>query len=387
MTDTYNDTTGSRKKFLIPLVVLLLCAVSLTGAGYAYNSSVTVNDGTAGADEYFVLDLYDDQAAVITSNVQVTTEAVDGLVITTAKTTGVDSAIVGTLAMEDIEVMLYQGMFKISTANLDAKTEFATVDVTSVAAEFSATTLYAIHDETHSDPAKWVGVPAVLVKWDNQANKWVAAEPGDQGAVNAHQFAVANGTITTTEGEPAKPVVKFFEDAQNAPGDEVTDGTFDIDTFYWYSLYIVNAGAQITEADVEIVADDPATPEDETVLLDKIQVAEDFAKAVVASLKINFDFTIQATAVENTYEITLAMGDGATDGSAVASVTDGKLYRYVAATFVDDSKVLAGYKNNAGDVVINADGTLATGVAGYTDAQGNWIHEGAVTLTAQWTTP
>lgn len=53
MTDTYNDTTGSRKKFLIPLVVLLLCAVSLTGAGYAYNSSVTVNDNsgdTVGLD-------------------------------------------------------------------------------------------------------------------------------------------------------------------------------------------------------------------------------------------------------------------------------------------------------------------------------------------------
>ena len=50
MTDTYNDTTGSRKKFLIPLVVLLLCAVSLTGAGYAYNTSVsntgTIDDGS-----------------------------------------------------------------------------------------------------------------------------------------------------------------------------------------------------------------------------------------------------------------------------------------------------------------------------------------------------
>ena len=373
MRDMYNDTTGSRKKFLIPLVVLLLCAVSLTGAGYAYNSSVTVNDGTAGADEYFVLDLYNDQAAVITSNVQVTTEAVDGLVITTAKTTGANSAIIGTLAMEDIEGELYQGMFKISTANLDAKTRFATVDVTSVEAAFSATTLYAIYDATHSVPAKWVGVPAALVKWDNQAEEWVAAEAGDQEVVKAHQFTVADGAITATEGTPAKPVVKFFENNQNAPGNEVTDGTFDIDTFYWYSLYIVDAGAQITEADVQDVA--------------KIQIAEDFAKAVVASLKINFDFTIQATAVENTYVITLDKGIGAEDGSAVASVTDGKLYRYVAATFADDSKVLEGYYNDADEKVINADGTLASGVAGYTDAQGNWIHEGAVTLTAQWADP
>ena len=31
----------SRKKLLVPLIVLLLCAVSLTGAAYAYNSTVT----------------------------------------------------------------------------------------------------------------------------------------------------------------------------------------------------------------------------------------------------------------------------------------------------------------------------------------------------------
>lgn len=54
MTDTYNDTTGSRKKFLIPLVVLLLCAVSLTGAGYAYNSTVTIGGGDMDSGVYSV---------------------------------------------------------------------------------------------------------------------------------------------------------------------------------------------------------------------------------------------------------------------------------------------------------------------------------------------
>jgi hypothetical protein len=54
MTDTYNDTTGSRKKFLIPLVVLLLCAVSLTGAGYAYNASVTVPDNHVVSEDLYI---------------------------------------------------------------------------------------------------------------------------------------------------------------------------------------------------------------------------------------------------------------------------------------------------------------------------------------------
>ena len=64
MTDTYNDTTGSRKKFLIPLVVLLLCAVSLTGAGYAYNSSVTTD--TSDIDgKFFTLDTYSNDTGTI----------------------------------------------------------------------------------------------------------------------------------------------------------------------------------------------------------------------------------------------------------------------------------------------------------------------------------
>lgn len=46
MPDIYTEENGSKKKLLIPLVVLLLCAVSLTGAGYAYNSTVTNEDDT-----------------------------------------------------------------------------------------------------------------------------------------------------------------------------------------------------------------------------------------------------------------------------------------------------------------------------------------------------
>lgn len=37
----------SRKKLLVPLVVLMLCAVSLVGAAYAYNSTLTNSDNDA----------------------------------------------------------------------------------------------------------------------------------------------------------------------------------------------------------------------------------------------------------------------------------------------------------------------------------------------------
>lgn len=40
----------SRKKLLVPLVVLLLCAVSLTGAAYAYTSSLTYKDNTTAVE-------------------------------------------------------------------------------------------------------------------------------------------------------------------------------------------------------------------------------------------------------------------------------------------------------------------------------------------------
>ena len=47
---------SSRKKLLVPLVVLLLCAVSLTGAAYAYNSTLNVNNNSADAG-YLSIDL------------------------------------------------------------------------------------------------------------------------------------------------------------------------------------------------------------------------------------------------------------------------------------------------------------------------------------------
>ena len=84
MTDTYNDTTGSRKKFLIPLVVLLLCAVSLTGAGYAYNATVTNLDNTTDVDGV-TLELFENNASTPVKHAMYT---VDDINVATHTTNG-----------------------------------------------------------------------------------------------------------------------------------------------------------------------------------------------------------------------------------------------------------------------------------------------------------
>ncbi len=68
MSDIYSDGSGSKKKFLVPLVVMLLCTVSLTGAGFAYNSTVTNTANTVHV-EGITLDLKTvaDEPAAVTS--------------------------------------------------------------------------------------------------------------------------------------------------------------------------------------------------------------------------------------------------------------------------------------------------------------------------------
>ena len=57
---------SSRKKLLVPLVVLLLCAVSLTGAAYAYNATLKVAENPVDAG-YLSVDLKGGSASVGTA--------------------------------------------------------------------------------------------------------------------------------------------------------------------------------------------------------------------------------------------------------------------------------------------------------------------------------
>ncbi len=57
MTADYLDDGSTRKKYLAPLVVVMLCAVALTGAAYAYSTTVTGNGDIKG--EYTIIDIYE----------------------------------------------------------------------------------------------------------------------------------------------------------------------------------------------------------------------------------------------------------------------------------------------------------------------------------------
>ena len=109
MTDTYNDSTGSRKKFLIPLVVLLLCAVSLTGAGYAYNSTVTVEDNTVDPDE-FVLEVYNKSGALVSEPMTMA----NMLVLQHATTIATDNTVV---VSAEAQTATYVGKLTVNVEN------------------------------------------------------------------------------------------------------------------------------------------------------------------------------------------------------------------------------------------------------------------------------
>ena len=74
MIGTKTEEMGSRKKLLAPVVVLLLCMVSLTGAAYAYSSTMT-NTGNYLDAKDLSLDFYGAGATAgdLVTNIQVAT--------------------------------------------------------------------------------------------------------------------------------------------------------------------------------------------------------------------------------------------------------------------------------------------------------------------------
>jgi hypothetical protein len=61
------EEAGSRKKYLAPLIVIMLCLVALTGAAYAYTSTMTNTSNTVSAD-YLSIDLKGKGASVESYN-------------------------------------------------------------------------------------------------------------------------------------------------------------------------------------------------------------------------------------------------------------------------------------------------------------------------------
>lgn len=72
--DMYSSGT-SKKKMLVPLVVLMLCAVALVGAGYAYTASTVTSDDSPIDGDYYSIDMYSEKTGttVVTAPLEANT--------------------------------------------------------------------------------------------------------------------------------------------------------------------------------------------------------------------------------------------------------------------------------------------------------------------------
>ena len=61
------ERSSNKKRLLVPIVVLMLCAVAVTGAAYAAVKTTVNNTASVGSD-YYVIDLYDESKTVKTGN-------------------------------------------------------------------------------------------------------------------------------------------------------------------------------------------------------------------------------------------------------------------------------------------------------------------------------
>lgn len=97
------------------------------------------------------------------------------------------------------------------------------------------------------------------------------------------------------------------------------------------------------------------------------------------------DVTYYAHWTPKTYTITLNANGEASNGSATATYNSSTITNLTHPTLIDHR--CNGYytATSGGTLVLNADGTLAKNISGYTDANGNWIKDGDAILYAQWT--
>ena len=125
MTETDNQT-GSRKKLLVPVVALMICAVAFVGAAYAYTSSFNVTDNKI-TGETFVLEVNDGEGELLTEPISI--KAID---FTTATVLGATNSVVVTA--NTLTANTYVGILEIndSDATNGAKTLAVTASATTV---------------------------------------------------------------------------------------------------------------------------------------------------------------------------------------------------------------------------------------------------------------
>ena len=111
----------------------------------------------------------------------------------------------------------------------------------------------------------------------------------------------------------------------------------------------------------------------------------DLVGAAGASYTPATDITLYAQYSAKSYSITLDDNGGTKDGSATATYNSNKLTSITDPTWA--GKAVVGYYKEEGlsNLIADAEGNLQKNTD-YTDASGNWNHDAAVTLYAEWST-
>jgi hypothetical protein len=235
MSDMYTQESASKKKFLAPLLVILLCMVSLTGAGYAYSATIQ-GGGDAPVDEKFIIDLYEAGTDTVIDS-KIHADAVDGLVFTTDKVIDDTNDIYGDFELENMTVVLYTGDVKVSAVLANGSTTTAGVVLSDLAAEFTSN-IYAVENAAGDD----------------------------------------DGSLTVEMN------IYAYNGAERGAKVNLTDGKYvlDIGKAYNYEIVITAVDGKVQGSAADIAAMD----------------ADAFANNVLGDVKIDFGFKFTATAIE-----------------------------------------------------------------------------------------
>ncbi len=107
---------NGKRKLIVPVVAIMMCAVALAGVAYAYSTTITT-PGDDPVDDYLVIDLYTTAQVAIDAPISSTNNAV-GVKTSTVITGGNDPAKTVTASFERIgNGIVYKGAFKVEAPN------------------------------------------------------------------------------------------------------------------------------------------------------------------------------------------------------------------------------------------------------------------------------
>ena len=205
MTTQYAEEQGFKKKYLAPLIVLMLCAVSLTGAAYAYSTSVT---GHGNVDyDWYSIDMYKDADTVITENLA----ADKDFDVQTTKVIKGNDKVTGN----------YYGSVDAVTLTFTTKVKVTTNDKTSTeACNITGTAKYVKQDGTVDFYNAWAGSDAakaisckVYIKAESAAESEYAL------VTDTTVFAGAVNTMYDVKIEVTLPAIESQDLNVDEPGE------------------------------------------------------------------------------------------------------------------------------------------------------------------------